>query len=74
MACCDFVMDPTKEQRVCRNATFLSRVITGGESWIYSYDPEIKQQSFQWKSPNSLRPKKGKTGEEQSQEHDHHFL
>jgi hypothetical protein len=31
--------------------TFLSRVITG--------DPEAKQQSSQWKSPNSRRPKKG---------------
>jgi len=37
--------------------TFLSRVITGDESWIYSYDPETKQQSSQWKSP-SPRPKK----------------
>jgi hypothetical protein len=29
-------------------ATFLSRVITGDESWIYGYDPEVKQQSSQW--------------------------
>jgi hypothetical protein len=31
------------------NATFLSRVITGDESWIYCCDRETKQQSFQWK-------------------------
>jgi hypothetical protein len=24
--------------------TFLSRVITGDESWVYGYDPETKQQ------------------------------
>jgi len=30
---------------------FLSRVITGDESWVYGYDPETKQQSSQWKSP-----------------------
>jgi histone-lysine N-methyltransferase SETMAR len=40
------------------DATFLSQVITGDESWIYTYDPETKQQSSQWKSPNSLRPKR----------------
>jgi hypothetical protein len=28
------------------------------ESWIYGYDPETKQQSFQCKNPNSPRPKK----------------
>jgi hypothetical protein len=38
----------------------LSRVITDDESWIYSYDPETKQQSSQWKSPNSPRPKKAR--------------
>jgi len=38
--------------------TFLSRVITGDESWLYGYDPETKQQSSQWKSPTSPRPKK----------------
>ena len=53
---------------------FLSRVITGDESWVYGYEPETKQQSSQWKSPTSPRTKKGETGEKQSQEHDHHFL
>jgi hypothetical protein len=33
-------------------------VITGEGSWIYGYEPETKQQSSQWKSPNSPRPKK----------------
>jgi hypothetical protein len=36
-------------------ATFLSRVITG--VWICGYDPQTKQQSSQWKSSNSPRPK-----------------
>jgi hypothetical protein len=29
------------------DATFLSRVITGDKSWIYSYDPETERQSSQ---------------------------
>ena len=33
--------------------TFLSRVITGDQSWVYGYDSETKQQSSQWKSPTS---------------------
>jgi hypothetical protein len=40
------------------DATFLSRVITGDESWMYGYNTETKQQSSQWESPNSWRPKK----------------
>jgi hypothetical protein len=36
----------------------LSRVITGGESWIYGYDPNIKQQSSHWKISNSPRERK----------------
>ena len=27
---------------------FLSKVITGDESWVYGYDPGTKQQSSQW--------------------------
>jgi hypothetical protein len=29
--------------------TFISRIITGDESWIYGYDPETKQQSSLWR-------------------------
>ncbi|KAJ4438725.1 hypothetical protein ANN_14672 [Periplaneta americana] len=34
------------------------RIVTGDESWCYGYDPESKQASSQWKTPNSPRPKK----------------
>jgi hypothetical protein len=33
-------------------------VITGDESWVYSYDPETKQMSSQRKTASSPRPKK----------------
>jgi hypothetical protein len=59
-----------KEHRVavCRklkdqardDPNFISKVITGDESWVYGYDPKTKQQSSQWKSPNSPRPKKAR--------------
>jgi len=42
------------------DVTFLSRVITGDESWVNGYNPETKQQSSQWKSPTSPRPKKAR--------------
>jgi len=45
-------------QRAVDDPSFISRVITGDESWVYGYDPETKQQSSQWKSPGSPRPKK----------------
>jgi histone-lysine N-methyltransferase SETMAR len=37
---------------------FISTIITDDESWVYRYDPEMKQQSFRWKMANSPRPKK----------------
>ena len=36
---------------------FLTKVVTGYDIWCYDYDPESEQQSSQWKSPNSPRPK-----------------
>ena len=39
---------------------FLSKTITGDESWCYRYDPETKQQSSRWKSASSPRPKKAR--------------
>jgi histone-lysine N-methyltransferase SETMAR len=47
-------------QRNSDEATFLSWIITGDESWVYGYDSETKQQSSQWKSPYSPRPKKAR--------------
>lgn len=47
-------------QRALDDPEFLSRIITADESWIYGYDPETKQQSSQWKSPQSPRPKKAR--------------
>jgi hypothetical protein len=48
--------------------TFISRIITGDESWIYGYDPETMQKSSQWKSPLSSR-----AGPEFNKEHAHYF-
>jgi hypothetical protein len=42
-------------QLACDDEALLSKVILGDESWVYSYDPEIKQQSSQWKRPTSPR-------------------
>ena len=39
---------------------FISNITIGDETWVYGYDPETKQQSMQWKSPNSLQPKKAR--------------
>ena len=39
---------------------FLSRIITGDETWLHHYDPESKQESMQWKHPSSPTPLKCK--------------
>lgn len=40
--------------------TFMGRIITGDESWIYGYDVETKRQSSQWKTSGEPRPKKAR--------------
>lgn len=46
--------------RIENDPNFLSRVITGDESWIFEYDPETKRQSREWHTDKSPRPKKVK--------------
>jgi hypothetical protein len=46
------------KQQARDNPNFISNIITSDETWVYGYDPETKQQSSQWKSPNSPWPKK----------------
>jgi len=55
----------TKQRRVTicqdlleRQDDILGRVITDEETWVYQCDPETKRQSAEWKTANSLRPKK----------------
>jgi hypothetical protein len=45
-------------EKANKDPSFISRFMTGGESWIYCYDPEAEQQLSQWKSPQSPRVKK----------------
>ena len=52
-------------QRALDDPSFMSRVITGNESWVYGHDPENKQQ---WKSPGSPSPKKAR---EPQRDHKH---
>jgi histone-lysine N-methyltransferase SETMAR len=53
-----------KQQRIMSVRSFVRSPLmmqpSGDESWIYSYDPQTKQQSSQWKSQNSPRPRKAK--------------
>lgn len=40
---------------------FLSRIVTGDETWVHHWDPETKQESMQWKHKASPPPKKFRT-------------
>jgi hypothetical protein len=48
------------KQQVRDDPSFISNIITGDETWVYGYDPETKQQSLQWKLPNSSGSKKAR--------------
>lgn len=37
---------------------FLSRIVTGDETWVYEWDPELKRQSAQWLPKGSPNPEK----------------
>jgi hypothetical protein len=39
---------------------FLSRIVTGHETWVHHYEPESKRQSMEWKHPGSPTKKKFK--------------
>ncbi|KAL4142816.1 hypothetical protein QTP88_005213 [Uroleucon formosanum] len=52
--CLDFL------EQIANDHSFLERVITGDESWIFEYDPETKRQSQEWHTSASPRQKKGR--------------
>jgi histone-lysine N-methyltransferase SETMAR len=47
-------------EKIEADPDFLNSVITCDESWLFQYDPETKQQSMQWETTHSPRPKKAR--------------
>jgi hypothetical protein len=39
---------------------FLSRIVTGDETWVHHYEPESQRQRMEWKHPGSPMKKKFK--------------
>lgn len=37
--------------------TFIKRIITGYEPWVYEYNTQSRHQASGWRAPNELRPK-----------------
>ena len=44
-------------QRTENEPDLLNSIITCDETWIFTYDPETKRQSMQWKSTSSKTKK-----------------
>lgn len=40
------------------DSTFMERIITGDETWVYEYDMQTSQQSSEWVAKNEPKPKK----------------
>ncbi|XP_066143583.1 histone-lysine N-methyltransferase SETMAR-like [Euwallacea fornicatus] len=38
--------------------TFIKRIITGDDTWVYKYDTQSGHQESEWRSPNEPTPKK----------------
>ena len=41
---------------------FIDRIVAADETWARSFEPELKRQSAQWRSPTSPRPQKAIRG------------
>ena len=63
----------TKDQMECRmmfagdlfeestqDSMFLTKIVTGDESWVFAYDTEMKVHSAEWHISSSPRPKKSR--------------
>ena len=41
---------------IAEDPTFIKRIITGDETWVYEYDVETVQQSSEWRPKNEPKP------------------
>ena len=44
--------------KVDSDPSFIKRIITSDETWIYEYDTHSRHEASEWRSPNEPRPKK----------------
>jgi hypothetical protein len=51
-------MCPELREKANEDPIFISGIIMVEKNWIYGYNPETKQHSSQWKSPQSPRAKR----------------
>lgn len=45
-------------QNADNDSTFMKRIITGDETWVYEYDMETAQQSSEWRLRGEAKPKR----------------
>jgi len=45
-------------EKSTQDPTFLTKIVTGDESWVFAYDPETKVHSAEWHRSSSPLPKK----------------
>ena len=46
-------------ERVNSNPTFIKRIVTGNETWVYEFDMQTSQQASEWglsTEPKSIKP------------------
>jgi len=47
-------------EKSMQDPTFLTKIVTGDDSWVFAYDPEMKVHSAEWHTSSSPRPKKSR--------------
>ncbi|XP_060806375.1 uncharacterized protein LOC132903073 [Amyelois transitella] len=45
-------------ERVNSDPTFMKRIVTGDETWVYEFDMQSSQQASEWRLPTEPKPKK----------------
>jgi hypothetical protein len=45
-------------ERVNPDPTFIKRIVTGDETWVYEFDMQTSQQASEWRLPAEPKPKK----------------
>ena len=50
----------TLNNRYMQEPGFRKKIVSEDETWVYSFEPESKRRSSEWKKPDSPHPKKAK--------------